>query len=70
MIAFSSPPKPPVRAAGNSIPGIAQWNFAELPKVETLKGRGGAPLNTAPIQAELTGLSSWCTDRAARTCRC
>ncbi len=32
-------------AAGNSIPGIAQWNFAELPKLQTLKARDGAPLN-------------------------
>ncbi len=45
VIAFNSPPTPPVLAAGNSIPGIAQWNFAELPKVQTLKARDGAPLN-------------------------
>src|SRR5690349_17411839 len=45
VIAFSSPPAPPVLAAGNSIPGIAQWNFADLPKTQTLKARDGAPLN-------------------------
>ncbi len=45
VIAFDSPKAPPVLAAGNSIPGIAQWNFAELPKAQTLKARDGAPLN-------------------------
>ena len=45
VIAFNSPAAPPVLAAGNSIPGIAQWNFADLPKVQTLKARDGAPLN-------------------------
>jgi pimeloyl-ACP methyl ester carboxylesterase len=45
VIAFDSPQAPPVLPAGNSIPGIAQWNFAELPKVRTLQARDGAPLN-------------------------
>lgn len=45
VIAFDAPAAPPVLAAGNSIPGIAQWNFAELPKVQTMKARDGAPLN-------------------------
>jgi pimeloyl-ACP methyl ester carboxylesterase len=45
VIAFNAPTAPPMLAAGNSIPGIAQWNFAELPKVQTLKARDGAPLN-------------------------
>ena len=45
VIAFDAPAAPPVLAAGNSIPGIAQWNFADLPKVQTLKARDGAPLN-------------------------
>ena len=44
-IAFDSPTAPPVLAAGNTIPGIAQWNFAELPKVQSVKARDGAPLN-------------------------
>jgi non-heme chloroperoxidase len=44
VIAFDSPKAPPVLAAGNSVPGIAQWNFAELPKVQTVKARDGAPL--------------------------
>ena len=44
-IAFDSPAAPPVLAAGNSIPGISQWNFAELPKVHTVKARDGATLN-------------------------
>ena len=45
VIAFDAPAAPPVLAAGNSIPGIAQWDFADLPKVRTLKARDGAPLN-------------------------
>jgi pimeloyl-ACP methyl ester carboxylesterase len=45
VITFNSPTAPPVLAAGNSIPGIQQWNFAELPKVQTVKARDGAPLN-------------------------
>ncbi|TAJ38179.1 MAG: alpha/beta hydrolase [Reyranella sp.] len=44
-IAFDSPSAPPVLAAGNTIPGIAQWNFAELPKAQSVKARDGAPLN-------------------------
>ena len=38
VIAFNAPTAPPVLAAGNSIPGIAQWNFAELPKPQTPQG--------------------------------
>jgi non-heme chloroperoxidase len=45
VISFNAPTAPPVLAAGNTIPGIAQWNFAELPKPQTLKARDGAPLN-------------------------
>lgn len=45
VIAFNAPTAPPVLAAGNSVPGIGQWNFAELPKPQTLKARDGAPLN-------------------------
>ncbi len=45
VIAFDSPAAPPSLTAGNAIPGIAQWNFAELPKVQTVKARDGAPLN-------------------------
>src|SRR5688500_11999434 len=45
VIAFNAPSAPPMLAAGNSIPGIAQWNFAELPKPQTVKARDGAPLN-------------------------
>ena len=45
VIAFNAPTAPPPLAAGNTIPGIAQWNFAELPKPQTLKARDGAPLN-------------------------
>ena len=40
VIAFDSPAAPPILAAGNTIPGIAQWNFAELPKVQSVKARG------------------------------
>jgi non-heme chloroperoxidase len=45
VIAFNAPTAPPVLAAGNTIPGIAQWNFAELPRPQTVKARDGAPLN-------------------------
>jgi alpha-beta hydrolase superfamily lysophospholipase len=45
VIAFDQPGTPPVLAAGNSIPGIAQWNFADLPKLQSFKARDGAPLN-------------------------
>jgi non-heme chloroperoxidase len=45
VIAFNAPVAPPVLAAGNAIPVIAQWNFSELPKPQTLKARDGAPLN-------------------------
>jgi non-heme chloroperoxidase len=45
VIAFNAPTAPPVLAAGNTIPGIAQWNFAELPKPQTVKARDGAPIN-------------------------
>jgi non-heme chloroperoxidase len=45
VIAFNAPTAPPPLAAGNSIPGIAQWNWAELPKLQTLNARDGAPLN-------------------------
>jgi len=45
VISFNAPAAPPVLAAGNSVPGIAQWNFADLPKVQTLMARDGAPLN-------------------------
>jgi non-heme chloroperoxidase len=45
VIAFSAPTAPPPLAAGNTIPGIAHWNFAELPKSQTVKARDGVPLN-------------------------
>lgn len=44
VIAFNAPAAPPVLAAGNAIPGIEQWNFAELPKVQSVRARDGAPL--------------------------
>ena len=43
-IAFDSPAAPPVLAAGESIPGMAQWNFAEIPKPQSVAARDGAPL--------------------------
>src|SRR3954465_10820639 len=45
VIAFDSPKAPPVLAAGNSIPGIAAWNFAEIPRPLSIRARDGAPLN-------------------------
>jgi pimeloyl-ACP methyl ester carboxylesterase len=44
VIAFDSPAAPPVLAAGDSIPGIAQWNFADMPKAQSVAARDGAPL--------------------------
>jgi len=44
-ITFDEPAKPPTLAAGNAVPGIAQWNFAELPPRQHVKARDGAPLN-------------------------
>ncbi len=45
VIALDSPSAPPVLAAGNSIPGIDKWNFAEVPRPQSVKARDGAPLN-------------------------
>jgi non-heme chloroperoxidase len=45
VIAFDSPTAPPVLAAGNSIPGMSTWNFAEIPRPLSVKARDGAPLN-------------------------
>src|SRR5262245_7393831 len=44
VLAFNSPTAPPPAAAVNAIPGIAQWNFAELPRRQSLIARDGAPL--------------------------
>jgi pimeloyl-ACP methyl ester carboxylesterase len=45
VIAFNAPIAPPVLTAGNSIPGMAQWNLAELPARQSVRARDGAPLN-------------------------
>ena len=45
VIAFDQPTAPPVLAAGEEIPGMAQWNFAEIPKAQSVTARDGAPLN-------------------------
>ncbi|MGZ3339746.1 MAG: alpha/beta hydrolase [Reyranella sp.] len=44
VIVFDSPAAPPVLAAGDSIPGIARWNFADMPKAQAITARDGAPL--------------------------
>src|SRR5471030_692283 len=44
VIAFDSPGAVPTLAAGDSLPGIASWNFAELPPVGKVMARDGAPL--------------------------
>jgi Serine aminopeptidase, S33 len=44
VIAFDSPGPVPTLAAGDSLPGIASWNFAEVPPVSTVMARDGAPL--------------------------
>ena len=45
VITFNEPVRPPPLAAGNSIPGIATWNFDDLPPVRSIKARDGARLN-------------------------
>ena len=57
VIAFNAPTAPPVLAAGNSIPGIAQWNFAELPKPQSRQG-------ARRRAAQLSALSPGRPDRA------
>src|SRR5471032_373807 len=44
VIAFDSPGAVPTLAAGDSLPGIANWNFAELPPVSKVLACDGAPL--------------------------
>jgi non-heme chloroperoxidase len=44
VIAFDSPRAPPTLAAGDSIPGMQAWNFAEIPKPQRIAARDGAPL--------------------------
>jgi pimeloyl-ACP methyl ester carboxylesterase len=43
-IAFDAPVRLPPLAAGNTIPGIETWNFAELPPVRRVAARDGAPI--------------------------
>jgi alpha-beta hydrolase superfamily lysophospholipase len=45
VIAFNAPSQVPALAAGESIPGISQWNQAEIPAPQSVKARDGAPLN-------------------------
>jgi non-heme chloroperoxidase len=44
VIAFDSPSAPPALAAGNSVPGIEEWNFSELPRRQSTNARDNAPL--------------------------
>jgi non-heme chloroperoxidase len=44
MIAFSAPKPIPRLAAGDSVPGFAAWNRAEIPEVRSIAARDGAPL--------------------------
>jgi len=44
MIAFDAPVRLPPLAAGNSLPGIETWNFAEVPPVQRVAARDGAPI--------------------------
>jgi pimeloyl-ACP methyl ester carboxylesterase len=44
VIAFDAPVRLPALAAGNTIPGIGKWNFAEVPAVQRVAARDGAPL--------------------------
>jgi pimeloyl-ACP methyl ester carboxylesterase len=44
IIAFNSPVAPPRLFAGDSLPGLADWNTAEIPEVQRVAMRDGAPL--------------------------
>ncbi|MBV8193317.1 MAG: alpha/beta fold hydrolase [Alphaproteobacteria bacterium] len=44
VIALSSPVAPPRLAAGDTLPGLASWNTAEIPPVSRISARDGAPL--------------------------
>jgi pimeloyl-ACP methyl ester carboxylesterase len=43
-IVFNSPAAPPRLAAGDTLPGFADWNKAEIPAVQQVAMRDGAPL--------------------------
>lgn len=72
---FTDPPKPERLAAGDSIPGIAQWNAAEIPALQTVAARDGAPLayrlypgdaDRAVILVHGSTSNSYTMDRLAR----
>lgn len=44
VIALSSPGELPRLLAGDSLPGMSTWNWAELPAVQRVAARDGAPL--------------------------
>lgn len=44
VIAFSAPGELPRLLAGDSLPGMASWNMAEIPAVQRVAARDGAPL--------------------------
>lgn len=44
VIAFSAPGDLPRLLAGDSLPGMSAWNMAELPPVQRVAARDGAPL--------------------------
>src|SRR5579872_4640782 len=44
VIAFDSPARVPRLAAADTMPGMAEWNRAEIPVVQQVKARDGAPL--------------------------
>src|SRR5215813_5199143 len=44
VIAFDEPVAPPRLAIGDTLPGVASWNAAEIPEVSRVVARDGAPL--------------------------
>jgi len=44
VVAFSTPGELPRLLAGDSLPGMSSWNMAELPPVQRVVARDGAPL--------------------------
>jgi pimeloyl-ACP methyl ester carboxylesterase len=44
VIAFDSPTAPPRLLAADTLPGLSDWNTAEIPPVSSITARDGAPL--------------------------
>ncbi len=45
ILVFSTPAPLPALAAGNTVPGLDKWDFADIPAPQRLTARDGAPLS-------------------------